>query len=180
MIKTLNSLLHSEQKYIFAYSLIFGLFSALDLTIDLNRGVNLFHIFFEGSAILISAGILMKLINSERSRSREILVKFTNLEQESFLLREDIKKYKDASQLYVTGISDLIDKQFTDWDLSKSEKDVALLLLKGLSHKEIAQIRNTAEKTVRRQAGIVYSKAKLEGRAQLSAFFLEDILNTTK
>lgn len=53
---------------------------------------------------------------------------------------------------------------------------MALLLLKGLSLKEIATIRAVAERTVREQARSIYSKAGLTGRAALSAFFLEDLL----
>jgi DNA-binding NarL/FixJ family response regulator len=53
---------------------------------------------------------------------------------------------------------------------------VALLLLKGLSFKEIAQVRNASERTVRQQALAVYAKSGLGGRAELAAFFLEDLL----
>jgi DNA-binding NarL/FixJ family response regulator len=53
---------------------------------------------------------------------------------------------------------------------------VALLLLKGLSVKEIAAVRATSERTIRTQARSLYSKAGLTGRAALSAFFLEDLL----
>jgi DNA-binding CsgD family transcriptional regulator len=48
--------------------------------------------------------------------------------------------------------------------------------LKGLSLKEIAQIRATSERTIRAQARALYAKAGLSGRAALSAFFLEDLL----
>lgn len=53
---------------------------------------------------------------------------------------------------------------------------MALLLLKGLSHKEVAAIRATSERTVREQARSLYAKAGLTGRAALSAFFLEDLI----
>jgi DNA-binding CsgD family transcriptional regulator len=52
----------------------------------------------------------------------------------------------------------------------------ALLLLKGLSVKEIASVRATSERTIRAQSAALYSKAGLTGRAALSAFFLEDLL----
>jgi DNA-binding NarL/FixJ family response regulator len=71
----------------------------------------------------------------------------------------------------------MIDQQFSSWQLSLSEKDVALLLIKGFSMKEIAEIRKTQEKTVRHQATTVYRKSGLSGRQQLAAFFLEDILS---
>jgi len=45
-----------------------------------------------------------------------------------------------------------------------------------MSLKEIAEIRNTAEKTARVQSMAVYSKSGLGGRSELSAFFLEDLL----
>jgi DNA-binding CsgD family transcriptional regulator len=60
--------------------------------------------------------------------------------------------------------------------LTAAEREVGLLILKGLSYKEIAIIRNVSEKTVRLQAHTLYRKAKLSGRAALSAYFLEDLL----
>jgi DNA-binding NarL/FixJ family response regulator len=66
--------------------------------------------------------------------------------------------------------------QFTDWHLTPSEKEVALLLLKGLSFREIALLRNTAEKTVRQQASEIYQKSDVTGRHGLSAWFFEDFL----
>jgi DNA-binding CsgD family transcriptional regulator len=180
MIKTVLKLFTTEHKHFFSFAFFVGVLSILDLGVDLSRGVSLYHIFFEGSVIVVSTAILTNFIRKERSQNKSIIEQVNKLEKESFILREDIKKYKSASQKYVNEIANLIDQQLNDWELSKSEKDVALLLLKGLSHKEIADIRQTSEKTVRHQAGIVYAKARLDGRAQLSAFFLEDILNSSK
>jgi len=74
------------------------------------------------------------------------------------------------------GLGEAIDKQFDRWALTAAEREIALLLLKGLSHKEIAIVRETSERTVRQQAAVIYGKANLGGRAALSAFFLEDML----
>ena len=60
--------------------------------------------------------------------------------------------------------------------MSAAEKEVAFLLLKGLSLKEIAIARRTSEKTARVQSSAVYAKSGLAGRSELSAFFLEDLL----
>ncbi|WP_370693518.1 helix-turn-helix transcriptional regulator [Pseudoalteromonas sp. 1_MG-2023] len=51
-----------------------------------------------------------------------------------------------------------------------------MLLLKGLSFKEISAIRHTKEKTVRQQASVIYSKANVEGRHEFAAWFLEDFI----
>jgi len=50
------------------------------------------------------------------------------------------------------------------------------LLLKGLTNKEIAGVRNTSVPTVRSQTNAIYSKSGLSGRSELAAFFLEDLL----
>ena len=70
----------------------------------------------------------------------------------------------------------VIQWQFNEWQLSPSEAEVALLLLKGLSIKEIADARATQEKTVRKQASAIYEKSGLAGRHELSAWFFEDML----
>lgn len=180
MINLFNSIKKSEQAFLFFFSLFAGLLSIWDLSIDLARGTHFLHILLEGTVVLVSLAVLFKIVTqlmkTERDLKNHFKDKASYLEKESFILRADIQKYKLESNKYATGISDLIELQFRDWNLSKSEKDVALLLIKGMSLKEIASIRNTAEKTVRHQASIVYEKSQLEGRAQLAAFFLEDIL----
>ena len=74
------------------------------------------------------------------------------------------------------GLSKSIEKQFNEWHFSPAEKDVALLLIKGLSLKEISQIRQTSEKTIQAQSLSIYSKSSVKGRNELAAFFLEDLL----
>ncbi|HYG67766.1 MAG TPA: LuxR C-terminal-related transcriptional regulator [Anaeromyxobacteraceae bacterium] len=90
--------------------------------------------------------------------------------------RAEAQRWQAEASEILRGLGAAIDTQFERWGLSSAEREVALLLLKGLSHKEIAEVRETSEKTVRQQALAVYRKAGLSGRAELSAFFLEDVL----
>ena len=69
-----------------------------------------------------------------------------------------------------------INRQFDKWGFSPTEKDVALHLLKGLSLKEIAHLRGSTDGTVKQQAHMLYHKAGLKGRAELSAHFLGGLL----
>ncbi|MEZ5561069.1 MAG: LuxR C-terminal-related transcriptional regulator [Pseudomonadales bacterium] len=66
--------------------------------------------------------------------------------------------------------------QFEQWGLSPSESEVALLLVKGLSMREISEARQVKEKTVRQQATSVYAKSGYAGRHELAAHFIEDLL----
>ena len=74
------------------------------------------------------------------------------------------------------GLSRAIEQQLDAWSLTPAEKEIAFLLLKGFSFKEIAPVRGASERTVRQQALAVYAKSGLAGRAELAAFFLEDLL----
>jgi DNA-binding CsgD family transcriptional regulator len=74
------------------------------------------------------------------------------------------------------GLSHAIDQQLDAWNLTPAEKEVAFLLLKGLSFKEVAPVRKASERTVRQQALAVYAKSGPAGGAELAAFFLEDLL----
>ena len=69
-----------------------------------------------------------------------------------------------------------IGEQFDEWEATEAERDVGQLILRGLSHKEIARIRNTSEATVRQQAQSLYRKANLPNKGAFSAYFLDDVL----
>jgi DNA-binding CsgD family transcriptional regulator len=83
---------------------------------------------------------------------------------------------RDKAREILSGLGEEIDAQFDKWGLTAAEREIALLILKGLRHKEIASARHTTERTVRQQALAVYKKAGLDGRTDLAAFFLEDFL----
>jgi DNA-binding CsgD family transcriptional regulator len=89
---------------------------------------------------------------------------------------QDAARWRSDAAALISGLSAAIDLQLARWELTPAERDIALLLLKGLSHKEIATIRAVSETTVRQQARTLYRKAGLSGRNELSAFFLEDLL----
>ncbi len=88
----------------------------------------------------------------------------------------EAERFRREADGVLRGLGEAIDRQFERWGLSQAEREVALLLLKGLSLKEIADLRATSERTVRQQSLAVYRKARLAGRAELAAFFLEDLL----
>ena len=66
--------------------------------------------------------------------------------------------------------------RFDDWDLTASEKDVALLAIKGLGISEISEIRDTKEGTVKAQLNAIYKKADVSGRPQLISLFVEELM----
>jgi DNA-binding CsgD family transcriptional regulator len=90
--------------------------------------------------------------------------------------RADLTRWRTDAQDLMRGLGRAIDQQFVEWGLSANEREVALLILRGLSYKDIASARETSERTARVQALAVYRKAGVSGRAEMAAFFLEDLL----
>ncbi len=144
----------------------------VDVLMDCLAGAEHEHVIFEGVIFAVAAGGLLYLAR----RIRRVRVLAGALRRDLAKARADATKWRQESQSLLTGLGAAIDRQFADWSLSAAEKEVGLLLLKGLSLKEIAEARGTSERTVRQQALAVYRKAGLAGRAELSAFFLEDLL----
>ena len=117
----------------------------------------------------ISAVLLFQFARRQRAENRGILAALE-------AARSQGQHWRDQAQVHLNGLGVAIDAQFSQWGLSAAEREVALLLLKGLSSKEIATVRATSERTVREQARAIYAKAGLPGRAALAAYFLEDLL----
>ncbi len=74
-------------------------------------------------------------------------------------------------------MAEVIESFFADWSLTPSERDVALMVLKGVDNDTIARLRGTAPGTVRAQCTSVYAKAGVDGRAQLISVFMEELLS---
>ena len=121
--------------------------------------------------VMTSVGVALLFRITSRQRDEHVKV-IRDLE----LARAQGQRWRAEARSYLDGLGQAIETQFSRWSLTEAEREVALLILKGLSHKEIATVRAVSERTVREQARAVYSKSGLTGRAGLSAFFLEDLL----
>lgn len=143
-----------------------------DLATDYSQGVSTLHVFAEGLVIALVLGGVTLLGRRWRRLRRQT----RELEEKLQVSREDAKRWRREAKDALEGLGEAIDRQFDRWELTPAEREVALFLLKGFSHKEIAEYRDVSDRTVRQQAHAVYEKADVAGRAQLSAFFLEDLL----
>lgn len=69
----------------------------------------------------------------------------------------------------------VMEARFADWGLTPSERDVAILSIKGLSNSEIAKARGSREGTIKAQNAAVYRKAGVSSRAELLSLFLDEL-----
>ena len=154
-----------------AFGLIF-LLVAWDLLSDWSSGVDAAHVAVESLVLAISGIAMLALLRRVFRQRRSIDRLALSLDR----ARDESARWRARYQDTIAGLGQAIQEQFQRWNLSVAEAEIGLLLLKGLSLKEIARVRGTGERTAREQARAVYQKAGLANRAALSAFFLEDLL----
>lgn len=149
-----------------------ALLIGFDVISDYRSGNEPSHLLTEGIVMALALGGVILLWQQFRSAQRRAEQLTVDLEA----ARREAQRFREEAGDALRGLGSAIDHQFTRWSLSPAEREVGLLLLKGLSHKEVASVRSTGETTIRQQALAIYRKSGLRSRAELSAFFLEDLL----
>jgi DNA-binding CsgD family transcriptional regulator len=143
-----------------------------DLILDRPESWFSFHVIFEtlmiAGALVLATTLWLGWWRAERS-ARDLR---RSLEQR----RAERDAWRDSAEQALVGLGEAIDEKLDDWGLTPAEREVALYLLKGYTHKGIARRTNRSHQTVRQHAASVYAKADLSGRAELSAFFLEGLI----
>lgn len=144
----------------------------LDVAADARTGTRVEHLLTEGLVMAMSLAGAVSLWRQLRSARTDADRLSVDLEA----ARREAARFREEAATLLHGLGEAIERQFARWGLTAAEKEVGLLLLKGLSHREAAAARSTSETTIRQQALAVYRKAGLRNRSELSAFFLEDLL----
>lgn len=172
-----------ERRTAFVLAALFASVAALagfDLLGDLEQGIDPGHALAEGLVVAVGlSGLGWMLLRLQRlaRQATQLGEAARELAADLAASRVEAERWRrDAGDL-IAGLGAAIDRQLLSWELTAAEQEVALLLLKGLSHKEIGAIRGTGEATVRQQSRAIYRKAGLAGRHDLAAFFLEDLLD---
>lgn len=149
----------------------------LDIFSDISGGATFSHVLIELIAVLIMVAsmylITKYLIHDYRDRIH-------SAEKDIKKYRAEAEHFRRESLSFVEGLSQEIDRQFDLWHLTHAEKEIALLLIKGLPTRTISEFRHVSEKTVRQQSTSIYKKAMVAGRSELAAYFLEDLMLPTQ
>lgn len=75
-----------------------------------------------------------------------------------------------------SALQDVIESHFDEWKLTASERDVAALMVKGLSIAEIAKVRGSAEGTVKAHLNAIYRKADARNRAEVLSNIMDALI----
>ncbi|WMS86428.1 helix-turn-helix transcriptional regulator [Pleionea litopenaei] len=166
---TLNHL--SRLKIVIVFFTLLVTLNIIDIYDDLLEGSSLSHVIEESIMVLIFISIILVLVRTlifSQNKLKEIRLELKNINQLHAQQSDDMQRArKDYSQT--------IRSQFSQWGLTETEQEIGFLLLKGLSLKEIASIRDVKEKSTRQQASNIYSKAGVTGRHEFAGWFFEEL-----
>lgn len=147
---------------------ISGLFFAQDVIVDLSEHLSegrgyqfgdLSHLIFEILAVTV-LGFGMVLLS----------VYITELKTKNARQRETLHSLRNDFDSHVHA-------QFNEWSLTPSESDIALLLMRGLASKDIAELRNCTVGTVKVHSHNVFRKAGVTSRVELMSLFLDEFMD---
>ena len=117
------------------------------------------HLVFEGGAVV---ALFFGMAS---------LFKYT-----SFLKNQNSKAQMQLSALKV-DFDEYVRSQFAKWELTVAEKDVALLLLRGLNTSDIAGLRSVSVGTIKVQAHNVFGKSGVSSRVEFMALFMDEFID---
>ena len=141
-------------------------FSPFDLAVDLFERLLLM------GAMLAVAVTVLRIDRIEREAG-EVRTALAHAEARG-------RAWRDRSRRLLEGLSQAVASQLDAWGLTPAEAEIAGLMLKGLPLRDIAALRGRSEATIRQQAQGIYRKSGLANRAELAAYFLEDLFTVAE
>lgn len=165
----------NENKFLFWVRIFFVLIivaSVSDIVFDIRQGAHPLHVFQELLMGVFALLFLLTLFMNTRLQSKR------NAELKQELAEVKAESAKASQELIAARrtFGEAVVKQFSDWSFTESETEIALLTLKGLTAKEIANLRNASEKTVRNQLTSIYRKSGTTGKLGFIAWFIEGLM----
>ena len=91
-------------------------------------------------------------------------------------LRESLRHEAERNRAISGELAAVIGERMEEWRLTRSEKDVTWMIIKGYRFTEIAEARGSKESTCRLQATSLYAKAGVSGRAEFVAEIIQPLL----
>ena len=150
---------------------VFGT-SAIEIGSEFAAGETFSEMADDLMRFILSAIVLGVFAYEYRAQQKEL----RKLSKQLSGFSGGLSRLEPKTERIASQYRSVMQRQFEAWQLTESEQDVVILMLKGLSLREVAELRETREKTVRQQASTIYRKAGVGGRNELAAWFLEDLL----
>lgn len=93
------------------------------------------------------------------------------------LLQADAERSRETIHMLRGNFDEVLRDKFTDWELTTAERDVTLLIIRGLSVADIAAARNTAQGTIKAQSTSIFRKIGVRSKTELMSTIIDEFLD---
>lgn len=93
------------------------------------------------------------------------------------LTRAEAARSKETIQMLRGNFDAVLREKFDEWGLTAAERDVTLLIIRGLSGAEIAAARNTAQGTIKAQSTSIFRKIGVGSKTELMSAIIDEFLD---
>lgn len=174
IIRLIQSFFSSKTSLSFVLTLILVLvLFAIDVIWDTHERISARHFVTDLLIILGVIYLASWIWNRYKSDIASHNKVKNKLHKTSELLKSESIQHKKLKE----GIAAHIKEVFDQWKLTNTEREIALLIVKGYSLDEIAKLRHKSERTIRDQAAVIYKKANVKNRIELTSYFIEDLIH---
>ena len=146
-------------------------YEVYDELTDLGQGESPLTVWMEILIVSSSLGFVFyitRLLYKNMKQQKRTTQTLNQVRQQLHSSNQRLQQGKDAFR-------ESIDWQLKEWQFTQAQHEIAILLLKGLSIKEIADQRHVQEKTIRNHLSAIYDKSGLPGRHVFCSWFVEGL-----
>ncbi|MFB9150487.1 helix-turn-helix transcriptional regulator [Roseovarius ramblicola] len=93
------------------------------------------------------------------------------------LLQRETERTRETIHMMRGNFDEVLRGKFEEWGLTAAERDVTLLIIKGLSVADLAAARNTAPGTIKAQSTSVFRKIGVRSKAELMSTIIDEFLS---
>ena len=144
-------------------AMAFSLDVAIELTIEVieSEKFGFFELLHFVLEILAVAGVVV---------ASSMAIRFY------FNIRKSVAQLFSLTTAMRDGFDKVINDKFMSWELTKAEKDIALLAIRGSSINEIAELRGSKDGTIKAHLHGIYTKAGVKNRPELMSLIMDEML----
>ena len=150
----------------------YAVYEVYDELTDLGQGESPLTVWVEILIVCSSLGFVFYITRLLYQN----MLQQTQMRQTLQQVRKQLNSSNQRLQQGKEAFRESVDWQLNEWQFTQTQKEIAFLLLKGLSAKEIAGQRFVQEKTIRNHLSAIYEKSGMPGKHVFCAWFFEGLL----
>ena len=150
----------------------YAAYEVYDELTDLGQGESPLTVWMEILIVSASLGFVFYITRLLYKN----MIQQARMKQTLQQVRQQLHSSNQRLQQGKEAFRETVEWQLNEWQFTQTQKEVAFLLLKGLSAKEIADERFVQEKTIRNHLSAIYEKSGMPGKHVFCAWFFEGLL----